>query len=74
MDRGAFGYPIVWPARLTVWRIGGLGLFLLCLWAGVAGAMRTDDASPQASRPDSPPPVSVQASVDQAEVSIGDRI
>ena len=71
---GVVGYPyrpILWR---TAWRIGVVSLFLLCLWAGIAGADSTDNASQPESSPKSPPPVSVQASVDQAEVSIGDRI
>ena len=79
MYSGVLGHPVLWSAWLAVWRVGGLSLFLLCLWASVGGAGSTDDASqhasrPEESRPDRPPPVSVQASVDQAEVSIGDRI
>ena len=70
MCMGVLGYPC-WR---TAWRRGVQSLFLLCLWAGVAGANSTDEANQQAPSPNSPPLVSVQASVDQAEVSIGDRI
>ncbi len=70
MCMGVLGYPC-WR---TAWRRGVQSLFLLCLWAGVAGANSTDEANQQAPSPNSPPLVSVQASVDRAEVSIGDRI
>ncbi len=68
MRMGVLGYRCVcW----TAWRTCGVSLFLLCVWAVADGA---DDAIQPESSPTSSLPVSVQASVEQAEVRIGDRI
>lgn len=65
---------LAYPCWQTVWRTGVLGLFLLCLWAEGPRANSTDDANQLEPSSENPPRVSVQTSVDQAEVSIGDRI